>query len=259
MAYPSAVQTPTDYTPYFLLYGKEMRIPLDLMYRPPSLDVSRAQYAHDIRKTLINAYKITREKLNFAHERQKDYCDRRTRGTRVKLNNFVWLWSPVVFKGVAPKFYMPRTRQFKFVRRLSDVTYEILDLVKNLNKIVHFDRLKKSVVTPQTPVISENEYLDSSFSDEAQYEAPLAKPERRATPLNNDSVPDYNSTEPTEGTEAPAPPAPAPAQLEPRRMSARSTKDGTRAVLLFFIHDYLYYYILSAELSGCLISLPMGG
>ena len=48
-----------------------MRIPLDLMYQPPSLDVYRAQYAHDIRKTLINDYKIAREKLNFAHKRQK--------------------------------------------------------------------------------------------------------------------------------------------------------------------------------------------
>ena len=104
-----------------------MLIPLNLMYRPRSLDVLRAQYAHDIRKTLINAYKIAREKLNFAHERQKNYYDRRTRGTRFKPNDFVWLWSPVVPKGVAPKFHMPWTEPFKVVRRLSDVTYEILD------------------------------------------------------------------------------------------------------------------------------------
>ena len=127
MAYRSAVQTSTGYNPYFLLYGREMRIPLDLMYRPPSFDVSRAQYAHDISKTLINAYEIAREKLNFAHERQQDYYDRRTRGTRFKPNDFVWLLSSIVPKGVSPKFHMPLTGPFKVVRRLSDVTYEISD------------------------------------------------------------------------------------------------------------------------------------
>ena len=35
MAYRSAVQASTGYTPYFLLYGREMRLPLDVIYRPP--------------------------------------------------------------------------------------------------------------------------------------------------------------------------------------------------------------------------------
>ena len=96
--------------------------------------------------------------------------------------------------------------------------------VKNLNKIVHFNRLKKAVVRPQTPVISENESLDSSSSDEPQYEAPLAKPKRRDPRLNSDSVPAHNTTAPTVGAEVPAQPAPVTTQPEPQRVSARSTK-----------------------------------
>ena len=60
-------------------------------------------------------------------------------------------------------------------------------------------------------VISENESLESSSSDEAQYEAPPAKPKRRAPPLNNDSVLAHNSSDSTVGVEAPAQPAPLPA------------------------------------------------
>ena len=41
MAYRSAVQASTGYTPYFLLYGREMRLPLDVIYRPPERDQSR--------------------------------------------------------------------------------------------------------------------------------------------------------------------------------------------------------------------------
>ena len=35
MAYRSAVQSSTGFTSYYLLYGKEMRLPLDIIYRPP--------------------------------------------------------------------------------------------------------------------------------------------------------------------------------------------------------------------------------
>ena len=77
-------------------------------------------------------------------------------------------------------------------------------------------------------VISENEYLDSSSSDEAQYDDPFAKPKRIAPPLNNDSVLDHNSTEPTVGVKAQAQPAPVPAQPEPRRVSARRKKNVVR-------------------------------
>ena len=43
MAYRSTVQSSTGFTPYFLLYGKEMRLPLDIVYRPSSQDLSRTQ------------------------------------------------------------------------------------------------------------------------------------------------------------------------------------------------------------------------
>ena len=64
----------------------------------------------------------------MAHQRQKDYYDRRTHGERFKPGISVWFWSPVIPKGVAPKFHEPWTGQFKVTKRLSDVTYEILDV-----------------------------------------------------------------------------------------------------------------------------------
>ena len=55
MAYRSAVQTSTGYTPYFLLYGREIRLFLDLMYPPPDCDQARTEYAIEVRKTLDQA------------------------------------------------------------------------------------------------------------------------------------------------------------------------------------------------------------
>lgn len=36
MAYRRAVQFSTGYTPLYLLYGREMRLPLDIIYRSPN-------------------------------------------------------------------------------------------------------------------------------------------------------------------------------------------------------------------------------
>ena len=52
MAYCRAVQTTTGYTPHFLMYGREMRLPIDIMYRSPNQDVSRSQYAQEVKTTL---------------------------------------------------------------------------------------------------------------------------------------------------------------------------------------------------------------
>ena len=41
MAYRSAVRSSTGYTPYILLHGREMRLPLDIIYRPPDVEYSR--------------------------------------------------------------------------------------------------------------------------------------------------------------------------------------------------------------------------
>ena len=89
------------------------------------LDQSRTEYAINVRKKLDQAYDVARDHLQLAHKRQKNYYDRRTRGKRFKQGESVWLHTPVLEKGVAPKFHEPWTRPFKVKKQLSDVTYEI--------------------------------------------------------------------------------------------------------------------------------------
>ena len=112
-----------------------MRLPIDIMYRSPNQEVTRSQYAQEVRDTLQNAYSAAREKLLIAHKRQKDYYDRRTQGTRYSVGDSVWLRSPVPKKGVAPKFHEPWTGFFEVSKRISDVTYELLDVAKNSKKL----------------------------------------------------------------------------------------------------------------------------
>ena len=130
-----------------------MRLPLDIIYRPPTHDLSRTQYAQEIYRVLERAYDTARSKLQLSHERQNDYYDRRTRGERFKPGDSVLFWSPAVKKGVAPKFHEPWTGLYKLIKRLFDVTYEILDVVRKSKKVVHFDRLKTATVKPKAHIL----------------------------------------------------------------------------------------------------------
>ena len=72
MAYRSAVQTSTGVSRHFLMYGPDMRLPIDIMYRSPNHEVSRSQYSQEVIDTLQNVYSAAREKLLVAHKKQKD-------------------------------------------------------------------------------------------------------------------------------------------------------------------------------------------
>ena len=67
MVYRSRVQDSTGYTSYFLVYGREMVLPLNIMYRPPERDQSQTEYAIEVSKTLDQAYDVTGDYLQLAH------------------------------------------------------------------------------------------------------------------------------------------------------------------------------------------------
>ena len=157
MAYRSAVQASTGYTPFFLLNKREMRLALNVIYRLPERDQSRTEYAIEVCKTFDQAYDVARDYLQLAHKRQKDYYDCRTRGKRFNQGESVWLHTPVLEKGVSPKFHEPWTKPFKVKKQLSDVTYEIQDRANKTSKVVHFDRMKRATVKPRMHKLSECE------------------------------------------------------------------------------------------------------
>ena len=182
MSYRSAVQSSTGHTPYFMLFGREMRLPLDIMYRPPEIEHTRSEYPNEVRKVLEHAYERARDRLHMAHERQKDYYDRRGHGSRFKVGDSVWLYSPVVGKGVAPKFHEPWTGPYKVSKRLSDITYEVEDIQKKTTKVVHFDRLKHASIKPVEYQLSDIEAKSESDADsDTQFET-LDKPRRKLFP-----------------------------------------------------------------------------
>ena len=132
-------------TPFSLMFGREVRLPIDLMFdTPPGYPSpsSTSRYAQTLRKYLQEAYHFVREHTKSRQLRQKELCDRRIGGNPYQVHDRVWLHCPAVPKGRARKFHRPWQGPFRVVTVLSDAVYRIQREGSRQRKVVHFDRLK---------------------------------------------------------------------------------------------------------------------
>ena len=202
MAYNTSVHPTTGYTPFYLMYGRQVRMPIDVMYGTPTPNpTSPSEYADDLRKKLENAYQKVREQMGHKLDRQKDLYDKRVHGKLFEAGDLVMLFSPVVPRGCPRKLHRPWTGPFKIVNRLSDVTYRIQDVHSRRHRlVVHFNRLK---ACPPNMRFPDNEQTSSppqnrnlppdpvgaqlELVDEIDYPSP---PEPRY-PRRHHTAPDY--------------------------------------------------------------------
>ena len=203
MAYNTSVQSTTGFTPFFLMYGRQARLPVDLMYGvEPGATSTPDEYAAKLRSTLEKAYATVRKTTNMEQKRQKDYYDRKVHGKPFSAGDLVWLFTPVVGKGKHRKFHCPWTGPYLVKSRLSDVNYRIQDIQHKRRRIVvHFDRLKKC--TPGSQL------ADEETTSPEQTQPNVDSQERGPTTDNLEMV---------EDDDVPQPPVPLPQPRYPQRL-----------------------------------------
>ena len=126
-AYNTSVQDTTGYIPFFLMFGREIRMPVDLMHglSPGTVSdvTSLSTYVQQLQSKLTAAYTFVHQNVSVQQRRQKENYDQKIHGKPHQISELVWLHTPVVKKGQARKFHQPWTGPYKVRKKLSDVNY----------------------------------------------------------------------------------------------------------------------------------------
>ena len=199
MAYRTSVQESTGCTPFYLMFGREGRLPADVMFRLPSSPMQVNKYAQDMRFRMEQAYQLVRDRLQLQQRRQKALYDRTTNGSLYAIGDHVWLHCPAVPKGKSAKLHRYWQGPYKVIDVLGKVLFKIQHRDHPRKKcVVHFDRLKP--------------YVHSSKRDEEQEVPP---PQRSSNGEQEDDVeieivpgerPDQRQNDPVDHEEVPVEP-----------------------------------------------------
>ena len=143
MAYRSSPHETTGITPNYMMFGREITLPLDIMLELPhsSLPTSSTDYAKKLRFKLTSAYEIAHVKLKTAAQRQKNLYDQGTYGERLQKGDLVWYAHKLRKKGQCPKLQPKWKGPFLVTAVLNNVVIEIQKKPNQFAK-VHYDLCK---------------------------------------------------------------------------------------------------------------------
>ena len=199
MAYNTSLQPTTGYSPFFLMFGRKARLPIELAYGTSETAThSPNEYAAALQKSLGSAFEQVRKNFKLRLCRQKDFYDRKVHGQHYRRDALVWLHSSVVPKGQSRKLHHPWTGPYRVVKQLSDVTYRIQHTLGRKNRlVVHFDRLKPCIggPNPQDEALQQPPPITTS-STEASLTPPTFGDHLETTDAEDMAVPPSQSRYP---------------------------------------------------------------
>lgn len=138
--YNTGYQESVQQSPFFLVYGRDPILPLDVVFNRQELAELQdaSNYTALVHERLSSARKLAADNIKLAQERQKLYFDRGRKDVILEKGQLVLLRSPPVGLKGSRKFTGP----FRVVARLSPVNYEIETEDSSWSDVVHIEKLK---------------------------------------------------------------------------------------------------------------------
>jgi hypothetical protein len=146
MAINSQISSATGYSPYQLLFGREIQLPFDAIIAPSQETYDPdTHFPTELHDRLQRALVTTRRNNRIALEKSKRYYDSKSKDVQYRIGDLVYLYTPVLHK-------LDRNKKFKSFwdgpYRITDnpfpSDYRIVHVYDSKNtQLIHADRLKK--------------------------------------------------------------------------------------------------------------------
>jgi hypothetical protein len=151
MAYNTAVQESTGYTPFYLMYGREAILPSDIaLGTDPNgefcVGEDKLSYVDRLQKTMSEAKGWVRLRMDAVKKRQKEMYDNGRREVSYKEGDLVLIYRPIRKVGKSDKLLHRWLGPFQVIREITPVNYEVIlrgRLGKSKPDVVHVYRMKR--------------------------------------------------------------------------------------------------------------------
>ncbi|KZS03675.1 Uncharacterized protein APZ42_033546, partial [Daphnia magna] len=167
-AYNTSRQDSTGFSPFFLLYGREPVLPIDLLVGTcPQAWVPESQevlpYAEQLLLDLQSARHIVRRRIQHVQEKQKKGYDARHNNLTFQKGDLVLVYKPIRKNGRSEKLLHRWIGPYIVLRQTTPVNYEVqLQHSKKKTDIVHVVCMKmfvERIVEPDPPTLSASHNL----------------------------------------------------------------------------------------------------
>lgn len=136
MAYNASTHAATRETPNFLLYGRDLNLPGDLLRAEPTFSYSETEtYTEDLVSRLQEAFQIVKANLELAGGRAKFQRDKTAKAKDFSVGERVYLFTPAISKGKVRKL-TNFSQPYRIIGRNGPVNYTLRSC-ENARKIVH--------------------------------------------------------------------------------------------------------------------------
>ena len=153
MAYRTSQHGATACSPALLMYGRELRAPVDLLCGPtperPDGPPGKG-YARQLEEGMERVHAFARRQLQQAGVKMKRRYDHRSQASEYSPGMKIWFFNPQWRKGKCPKLTSPEQGLGIVLVQISDVVIKIKMGPRAFPRIVHADRLRpyKGDLTP---------------------------------------------------------------------------------------------------------------
>ena len=145
-AYRVSAQESTKESPFFLMYGRDPRIPTETILtqerRPYAVDVD--DYKIDVCAGLSAAWSLAEENIKKAQIAQKRYYDQSAKPTNVKPGDHVMIYMPAERQGKTWKLARPFHGPYRVVHVTdTNVQARLVNCPQDQSIFVHLDRVRQ--------------------------------------------------------------------------------------------------------------------